>query len=141
MTLPLGVKSALLLSQCHPDLKTLFIEVNENIQCTILPSTIRTHEQQVEFVRQGLSQTMNSKHLTQADGFSHAVDVAPDPVNFERANFNLDLAYFAGYVMATAERLKKEGKIKSDIRYGGDWNVNNRISDERFKDLDHFEIV
>ncbi len=38
---------------------------------------LRTIEQQNEYVRTGASKTMASKHLPQADGFSHAVDLVP----------------------------------------------------------------
>lgn len=38
---------------------------------------LRTKVEQAEYVRTGVSKTMNSKHLPQADGFSHAVDLVP----------------------------------------------------------------
>ena len=38
---------------------------------------IRTHDEQVEYVRTGVSKTLNSKHLQQPDGFGHAVDLVP----------------------------------------------------------------
>ena len=42
----------------------------------IVTEGLRTRERQVELVRVGASRTMNSKHLPQADGMSHAVDLA-----------------------------------------------------------------
>lgn len=38
---------------------------------------IRTLEQQREYLKAGVSQTLNSKHLPQADGYGHAVDLVP----------------------------------------------------------------
>ena len=38
---------------------------------------VRMIEEQEEYFRTGKSQTMNSKHLIQYDGFSHAVDLYP----------------------------------------------------------------
>jgi peptidoglycan L-alanyl-D-glutamate endopeptidase CwlK len=38
---------------------------------------IRDLATQRRYVEQGVSWTMNSRHLPQADGYSHAVDVAP----------------------------------------------------------------
>jgi peptidoglycan L-alanyl-D-glutamate endopeptidase CwlK len=38
---------------------------------------LRTDEEQAEYVRTGVSKTMNSKHLIQRDGFGHAVDLVP----------------------------------------------------------------
>lgn len=38
---------------------------------------LRTDAEQAEYVRTGVSKTMNSKHLIQPDGFGHAVDLVP----------------------------------------------------------------
>jgi len=38
---------------------------------------VRTVEKQREYVKKGVSKTMNSKHLKQADGYGHAVDLVP----------------------------------------------------------------
>jgi peptidoglycan L-alanyl-D-glutamate endopeptidase CwlK len=145
MGLPFSTKSKEKLAQAHPILQKFFEYVNSEIQqCTIL-SGGRTIEQQRDFVngtnltginpeKKVLSKTMDSNHLIQPDGFSHAVDVAPDPVEFEKPGYKLNLIYFAGKVMEAARRRG----IK--LRYGGDWNKNNEISDESFQDTDHFEL-
>lgn len=133
MNKPFGIKSQTLLKQAHPDLRRLFIRVNQIVQCTIL-GTGRTVRDQELNVKKGLSKTMDSKHLIQSDGFAHAVDAAPDPVNFEGAEYNKDLIYFSGIVMGVAQELGIR------IRCGCDWNRNGKVSDERFIDLDHFEL-
>lgn len=38
---------------------------------------LRTIDEQRRYVERGVSKTMNSMHLPQADGFSHAVDLVP----------------------------------------------------------------
>lgn len=38
---------------------------------------LRTPEEQAEYLRTGVTKTLNSKHLKQADGFGHAVDLVP----------------------------------------------------------------
>lgn len=38
---------------------------------------LRTPEEQKKLVAQGASKTLNSKHLKQSDGYSHAVDLVP----------------------------------------------------------------
>lgn len=38
---------------------------------------VRTISVQKEYVRRGVSRTLNSKHLIQDDGFAHAVDLVP----------------------------------------------------------------
>lgn len=133
MNKPFGIKSQTLLKQAHPDLQRLFNRVNEIVQCSILSSGRDLLEQQ-GLVTKGLSKTLDSKHLIQPDGFAHAVDVAPDPVDFDRKDYNLDLIYFSGIVMGIAHSMNIR------IRCGCDWNRNNQVADEKFKDLDHFEL-
>lgn len=62
----------------HPDLVAV---VKLAIQHTAADFTVvegvRTLAQQRENVAKGVSQTMDSYHLPQADGLSHAVDLAP----------------------------------------------------------------
>lgn len=38
---------------------------------------LRTKAEQEEYVRTGVSKTMNSMHRTQSDGYGHAVDLVP----------------------------------------------------------------
>lgn len=47
--------------------------------------------------------------------------------------------YFGGYVLGTADQMRKHGELTSQIRYGGDWNMNRQIDDQSFNDLVHFE--
>jgi hypothetical protein len=74
---PYGKKSMDLLLQTKGKLQDIFILVANLINTTILPSTIRTREQQLEYFRTGVSKTLNSKHLTR-----DAVDAAPYPVDW-----------------------------------------------------------
>ena len=46
---------------------------------------VRTVARQAALVKDGLTQTMQSKHLIQPDGFGHAVDLSPSPMVWERA--------------------------------------------------------
>jgi len=43
--------------------------------------------------------------------------------------------------MACAKVLLAAGKITHEVRYGGDWSQNQRVSDEKFVDAGHFELV
>lgn len=144
MIKPFGANSLKIRLTLHPDLVRLVDTVNSRWQCSLL-SGGRTIKEQADFVngtnltgvnpdRTVKSQTMNSKHVIQSDGFSHAVDWGPDPVNFDKKNYQLNLIYFHGFVMATARELGIR------VRYGGDWDRNNQISDESFIDSDHTEL-
>lgn len=136
------MKNGHLLDQCDPQLRDLFTHVNEIVPVEILPSTIRTLEQQKEFVAKGTSKTMNSMHLiTPEHPLSRAVDAAPLGFSWPQEgskDFWKDWArlyYFAGIVMMEA----KIWRIK--VRYGGDWNGNFDLKDENFYDGVHYELV
>ena len=43
---------------------------------------VRTEARQMELVAAGASRTMNSRHLVQADGYGHARDTAPYPIDW-----------------------------------------------------------
>ena len=62
---------------------------------------------------------------------SKAFDIVPWPEGYQDREL---LCYQAGLVLGIA----KSRAIP--IRWGGDWNRNGRIRDERFQDLAHFEI-
>lgn len=109
---------------------------------------VRTLEEQKANVAKGVSKTMNSKHLPQADGKSHATDSEPYPDvdwgKVEKAlaavkaiDPRLDLLrfyYFQGVMRGAAERMG----IK--LRQGVDWNGDNNLSNQTFFDLPHNEV-
>lgn len=134
------MKNANLLNQCEPRLRTLFYQVDKIAQVDILPSTIRTMEQQLDYFNRGVSKTMDSKHLiTPAHPLSRAVDAGPWPMKWptEGPDKWLDwgrIYYFAGIVMSTAYQMGVK------IRFGGDWNGNFDLKDQNFYDGVHFEL-
>ncbi len=125
------------LSTCHIDLQTLFYEVIKHFDCKILEG----HRNQVE---QDRVFTDGKSKLKWPDGKhnatpSIAVDVCPYPVpDFKNLS---DFVFFGGFVMGIASMLKDQNKITHAIRYGADWKNNQRISDEKFIDAVHFELV
>ncbi len=116
------------LRTCHPDLVRLFAEVINHWDATVLEGH-RTEEQQRENVRKGVSKTMNSRHL---DDPSHAVDVAPYPVDWQDTE---RFRAFGGFVLGVASQMG------IPLRWGGDWNGNRSFRDQTFHDLPHFELV
>lgn len=135
-----GVSSLANLAQANPDLQRLFREVVKAWDCTILPGTRRTVEQEAELVAEHKSTTMHSMHLPGPDGLSRAVDVAPFPQRWddgakaELTQWEADQVYFAGFVLGVASQLG------ISIRYGGDWNGDHAQVATGFRDLDHFEL-
>jgi peptidoglycan LD-endopeptidase CwlK len=124
------------LSTCHPDLQILFNEVIKYVDCTIIEG-FRDKDAQNKAFAEGKSQRQwpdgNHNQLP-----SLAVDVAPYPIDFNDVK---RFYYFAGIVMGFSVKLKQEGLIAHDIRYGGDWNRDYDAKDNNFNDLVHFELV
>lgn len=84
---------------------------------------VRTVERQREYVARGVSKKMKSKHLLQADGFGHAVDLVPFIHGEKRWEINpcIEIAR----AMAEAHRI---GYTDFRLRWGGCWNI---ISDSK----------
>lgn len=100
--------------------------VSEHHDCSVIYG-LRTEAEQRRLVAEGLSRTMNSKHLT-----GKAIDLAPYPIDW---NNTKRFYYFAGMVLAIA----KDMGLK--VRWGGDWSMDNDLDDQKFIDLVHFELV
>lgn len=114
----------------HPNLSRLVRAVAQTWDVVIL-ETSRTPERQAALVAGGQSQRVDSKHLMQPDGYAHAIDLAPLPVDWNDAR---RWYYFGGYCLAMAESLGVR------VIWGGDWNHNTQVTDQSFNDLDHLEV-
>lgn len=150
MTYVLSKRSLNKLKGVHPDLVRVvkraleLSEIDFSITCGL-----RTKDEQVILVREGKSRTMNSKHLVQEDGYSHAVDLVPYPVNWK-------LEFF--YPIMEAMR-KASTELDIRVRWGGSWDTitnsletpqkliesyserRRRVGNRVFIDAPHFELV
>lgn len=140
------------LESCHQDLQVLFNEVIKHFDCSIIYGH-RTSEEQFKLYKKGRKQRADGTWaiighvVTYLDGYdkkskhneypSLAVDVVPYPIDWNNTS---RMDYFAGYVMATADRLKEEGKITNDIVWGHDWDDDTFLADSSFVDRPHFQI-
>lgn len=107
-----GERSRDRLATCHPILQLLFNEVIKEVDCSILEG-VRTQEVQDSYLYTGRSKTRNSKHLMQSDGYSHAVDVVPYPVDWkdkERQKEFANIVY--DKAMQLGIRVKWGGRFK-----------------------------
>jgi peptidoglycan LD-endopeptidase CwlK len=126
----LSARSAERLASCDPRLIRLFETVAAHWNVLILEGH-RSQSAQDQAFALGRSKLKwpHSKHNTTP---SQAVDAAPAPLDWQdRERFSL----FAGFVLGTAAA---QGIA---VRWGGDWNRNNQVGDNRFDDLVHFELV
>ena len=111
-----GKSSIQKLQGVHPDLvKVMNLAIQKSSQDFSITEGVRTLERQKELLAKKLTQTLKSNHIKQADGFGHAVDVAPYPLSW-------DLAKFYPIVEAVRTAAKELG-VK--VRWGGAWAVLN----------------
>ena len=128
-----GKTSQARLDTCHPDLQRLMKAVVEKYDISIICG-YRSQEEQEQAFLAGRSKARfgESKHNSWP---SRAVDVVPYPFSAEDWKDTHWFAHMAGYIKAVADQLGIR------IRWGGDWNQDNRLSNEGFWDLPHFELM
>ena len=124
-----GNKSKAQLNSCHSDLKRVFNEVIKTVDCSVLEGH-RHQARQDALYEEGKTKVKypSGRHNALP---SLAVDVAPYPIDWaDRERFTL----FAGFVLGVAKGMG------IDLRWGGDWNMNFEVNDNRFDDFPHFEL-
>lgn len=140
MAYKLSARSLSRLEGVHPDLVRIVkraIEITRQ-DFSVLEG-VRTPERQAELYAQGRSKpgqivtwTMTSNHFKQADGYGHAVDLVPYPLDWS------DLRAFDAIAMAMFDAADELG-LK--IRWGADWDMDGKPREKGESDSPHFELV
>ena len=124
-----GKKSRERLKTCDEKLQKVFNEVIKHVDCSVLEGH-RSKDRQNKLYEEGKTKVKypNGRHNRQP---SSAVDVTPYPVDWkDRERQTL----FAGFVIGVASQMG----IK--LRWGGDWDQDFQVVDNRFDDFPHFEL-
>lgn len=129
-----GTRSSTNLLQTHSELQRLFNEVVKYYDCSVICGH-REEKDQDEAYAEGRSKLKfpDSKHNQSP---SLAVDVVP----YFKTKPNIrwddrDKFYeFGGFVQGVAKVLG------INIRWGGNWDMDDELKDQTFFDLPHFEI-
>ncbi len=124
-----GKSSKKHLKTCDDRLQKLFNEVIKHVDCSILEGH-RDKDRQNKLYEEGKTKVKypNGRHNRQP---SSAVDVTPYPVDWEDRERQ---TLFAGFVIGVASQMG----IK--LRWGGDWDQDFQVVDNRFDDFPHFEL-
>ena len=134
----LSKRSEKKLLTCHNDLQVIIEEVLKYMDITVVQG-YRSTEEQLEKYNKSYSQVKKGKHN---ENPSMAVDIQPYPLATENGKVIREMFYYmGGFVIGIAKRLLAENKITHDVRYGGDWNKNGKITDNNFDDLYHIELI
>ena len=100
---------------------------------------LRSVEQQEIYVQQGRSRTMNSKHLKQETGYSHAVDLYPYPIDMKLVNRG-DMREISRFGMLAGLMLSCAKQRGITLTWGADWDRDGVVLDHTFYDAPHFQI-
>jgi peptidoglycan L-alanyl-D-glutamate endopeptidase CwlK len=124
-----GKRSKEKLATCDERLQKVFNEVIQRVDCSVLEGH-RSEERQNKLYEEGKTKVryLSKRHNAKP---SRAADVVPYPVDWnDRERFHL----FAGFVLGVAHRMD------IPLRWGGDWNQNFEVDDNKFDDFPHFEL-
>ena len=124
-----GRKSKERLNTCNNKLKQVFNEVIKHVDCSVLEGH-RSKDRQNKLYEEGKTKVKypNGRHNRQP---SSAVDVTPYPVDWEDRERQ---TLFAGFVIGVASQMN------INLRWGGDWDQDFQVADNRFDDFPHFEL-
>ena len=122
-------KSKERLSSCDKRLQDVFNEVIKYVDCSILEGH-RSKERQNKLYHENRTKVKypNGRHNSSP---SKAVDVTPYPVDWEDRERQ---TLFAGFVIGIARGMGIR------LRWGGDWDMDFHVMDNRFDDFPHFEV-
>ena len=124
-----GKKSKENLSTCHSDLQKVFYEVVKTFDCSVLEGH-RDERRQNKLFEEGKTKVKypTGRHNSNP---SRAVDVTPYPVDWDDRERQ---TLFAGFVIGIARSMDIR------LRWGGDWDMDFKVMDNRFDDFPHFEL-
>ena len=124
-----GKSSKKRLSTCDSKLQEVFNEVIKHVDCSVLEGH-RSKDRQNKLYEEEKTKVKypDGRHNRQP---SSAVDVTPYPVDWkDRERQTL----FAGFVIGVASQMG------INLRWGGDWDQDFQVVDNRFDDFPHFEL-
>jgi len=140
MTYALGKPSLDTLKGVHPDLvKVVKLAIQKTPQDFMVLEGVRTLERQKQLYAQGRTKpgkvvtwTLNSRHIPKADGLGHAVDLVPYPVDWNTP---------AKFVTISKAMLAAAKELGIAIRWGGNWDGDDRPGEKGETDGPHFEMA
>jgi hypothetical protein len=116
------------LDSVDPRLQGVIERAAERWDITVLEGH-RSSRRQQQLYMAGKTKVRQGKHNEKP---SLAIDIAPYPIDWDDAE---RFRRLAEYVLGIANVMGVK------LRWGGDWDGDNDLTDQTFNDLVHFEIV
>jgi peptidoglycan L-alanyl-D-glutamate endopeptidase CwlK len=133
-----GKQSLQILETVDPYLKEICHELVKLYDIKVI-SGFRTKEEQDKIVLEGRSKVSWPKSNHNHDRYTitqppaMAVDIAPYPIDWQNTS---RFVFMAGLFLGIAH------ERGTTVRWGGDWDTDGIIlTDQKFDDLGHFELV
>jgi len=117
------------LQTCNKDIQKIMTEVIKYFDVKIIYGYRGKEIQNKLYPKYSKVQFPNSKHNKKP---SLAIDVAPYPIDW---NDTKRFIYLAGFIMGVAKIMK------INLRWGGDWDKDTELKNNKFNDLGHFELL
>jgi peptidoglycan L-alanyl-D-glutamate endopeptidase CwlK len=125
----------------HPELQEIVHDVMslQAMDFSVVEG-LRTKARQKELFDRGASKTMRSKHIKQSDGYAHAVDLYPYPIDMKRVNKGdaKEIARF-GVLNGLVQAMAVVRGVQ--IINGMDWDGDGETLDHGFFDAPHYQIM
>lgn len=123
----------------HPELQRLCKELIKHTDFAIVEGH-RSQARQNELYNSGLSKVKYpySKHNTLP---SLAMDLAPFPIYWGSAEKAVRDKYQYTQAVFAGKLLTLSATMGISIRWGGDWDGDSEVTDEKWLDFPHFELV
>ena len=125
-----GKSSKKRLATCDERLQKVFNEVIKYVDCSVLEGH-RSEERQNKLFEEGKTKVKYPKGRHNSSP-SRAIDVTPYPVDWDDRERQ---TLFAGFVIGIARSMDIR------LRWGGDWDMDFQVMDNRFDDFPHFELI
>jgi len=123
------------LLSCHPELQRLFFAVIEYYDCMILIGHRKKKEQDEAF------RSNKSKFVFPDSNHNSMPSKAVDAIPWFRSEPHIrwddikKFYQFGGFVQGVSKVLG------INIRWGGNWDMDDELHDQKFFDLVHFEVI
>lgn len=131
MTYSLSKQSLAKLDGVHPDLaRVVWRAIAITSQDFKVAEGVRSVEQAAANAAKGVG-VVNSLHIRQPDGFSHAVDLWPVP---------LDWRYISAFERVAAAMLQAADELDVPLQWGADWDADGRPRERGEWDHPHFQL-